>query len=291
MKNRKSPKAAERVIWATGLKQALVVDDAIVATTDKRVSIYKLAKSLGVTLLDGDSIYRIKNVDVLQNRARIDSFTIDKWVKDVDESRHSTDWRRAYFDARSSLLLGFGILSANRFLKSFSFFAEQALWSADSSEHAVVALRLVYICSALAAISLDFVVADHAFKTKEEMRQSLANGIRFGEPEAVNVIPHVHAAIGLARKYAENGAAVSKQIEYGFFTDADRIPAEIIGDYVTSLGDSEKLFSVARELEKEAHAAIPTPFDGLRPDARALLGVFLDFNGISREKFASVCKR
>jgi len=60
----------------------------------------------------------------------------------------------------------------------------------------------------------------------------------------------IRTAIGLARKYVENGTAAAKQIEYGFHRDADRIPAEIIADYVARNTVSDALFNVAREIER-----------------------------------------
>jgi hypothetical protein len=150
---------------------------------------------------------------------------------------------------------------------------------------------LFYLTSALAAISLDFALADQAFRSHEERRHAIISSIRFGEAEGVATLPTVRAAIGLARKYADNGAAVAKQIEYGFNGDAERLPAEIIADYVARISGSDSLFNIARELER-ASSSIELPcFDDLSSEAKSLLGVFLDFNGISREKLAEAWRR
>ena len=97
----------------------------------------------------------------------------------------------------------------------------------------------------------------------------------------------MRAAIGLARKYAENGGAIAKQIEYGFRADADRIPAEIIADYVKRLSASDALFNLAKSLEIASSSAEFASFDELSVEVRSLLGVFLDFNGVSRERVAT----
>jgi hypothetical protein len=80
--------------------------------------------------------------------------------------------------------------------------------------------------------------------------------------------------------------AAAKQIEYGFYADADRIPAEIIADYVARISASDALFNVAREIERAATSAELPSLDQMSSEAKSLLGVFLDFNGIFREKIA-----
>jgi hypothetical protein len=91
----------------------------------------------------------------------------------------------------------------------------------------------------------------------------------------------------LARKYADNGGAVAKQIECGFYNDADRIPVEIIADYVARISTSDALFNVAREIERVSCSIQLPSYDQLSAEARSLLGVMMDFNGISREKIAT----
>ena len=291
IKNRKSPKASERIIWTKGLQAALGVDGAIVATTDKRPSTRRLSKALNVTLLDGDAISKLTLSETLKLTGQLKSEEFNSAVKRVDEGRRSVEWRQTLADARGSLISGLGVQSTNKNLAAGGFFASQALHAHPRSEQAQVALRLFYLVSSLAAISLDYMLADHAFRSADERRQSVIGSIRFGQSDAVAAVPTVRAAIGLARKYAENGNAVAKQIEYGFHADADRIPAEIIADYVARVSASDALFNVAREVERaSANVALPS-FDELSVEARSLLGVFLDFNGVSREKIATAWPR
>jgi hypothetical protein len=285
-KNRKSPKVSERIIWTKGLTSALSVDGAIVATTDKRESARKLAKALGITLLDGDAIRRLQQSEHLRKSGQIGSDELDAAIKRIDGSRRSSEWRQRLQDARSSMITGFGVPSANKNLAASSFFAEQAIIAQPHSESAQIALRSFYLVSALAAISLDYLVADQAFRSHDERRQSVAASIRYGESEAVGVIPLIGAAIALARRYADNGGAAAKQIEHGYHSDAARIPAEIIADHVARIASSDTLFNAAREMDRASFAPEVLSYDILSNEAKSLLGVFLDFNGISREKIA-----
>jgi hypothetical protein len=290
-KNRRSPKVSERIIWASGLRAALGVDGAIVATTDRRPAARNLAKKLNIVLLGGDAVNKLTRSEQLNKGDQLRSEELDQMVKRVDESRRSSGWRQNLRDAREALISGMGVRSANRNFATSGFFAEQTVAAQPRSEQAQVALRLFYLTSALAAISLDFALADQAFQSQEDRRHAIIRSIRFGEAEGVSTLAIVRAAIGLARKYADNGAAVAKQIEYGFNGDAERISAEIIADYVARISGSDALFNIARELER-ASSSIELPcFDDLNSEAKSLLGVFLDFNGISREKVAEAWPR
>ncbi|MDH2340993.1 hypothetical protein [Bradyrhizobium sp. SSUT77] len=285
-KNRRSPKVAERLIWTKGLQAALRIDDAIVATTDTRLSARRLAKSMGITLLDGNAVSKLLQSQSLKDAQSLRTEELDVAVRSVDKDRRSNDWRDQLLAARSSLISGFGVQSTNACLAAAHFFAEQAILAHPASNQAQAALRVCFHVSALAAISLDFMLADELFRPREDRKLSVTRAIRFGEAELSSSLSTIKAALGLARSYAPNGAAVSKQIEHAFYADAGKIPAEIIAEYSSRLGSSDQLFNVAREVE-EASSALQLPsYDELGSEAKAFVGVVLDFNGVSREKFA-----
>lgn len=286
VKNKKTPKAAERVIWTRGLQVALGVDGAIVATTDNRPSIRRLGKTLGVQVLDGDAVTKIGQSEKIQAQDQLTLEDFNGAVRAVDTQRRSTEWRATLHEARASLISGLGVQSTNRNLAASAYFAEQAALAQPNSEQAIVALRLFYLTSSLAAISLDFVLADQAFKSPDDRRHAIINAIRYGQSDTVASMPIVKAAISMARKYAENGNAAAKQIEYGFQEEAARIPAEVISDYLAKISRAEVLFGVAREIERASVATDLPGFDVLSTESRSVLGVFLDFNGVAREKVA-----
>ncbi|RXH38626.1 hypothetical protein XH99_00660 [Bradyrhizobium nanningense] len=285
-KNKIKPKAAERLIWARGLQSALNVDGAIVASTDKRPSSHRLSKSVGVTLLDGDAINKLAGAAKLRVADQYSSEEYDGLFKAVDAARRSVEWRTALLGARSSLLTNFGIHSANMALRVAGFFAEQAILAAPKSDQAQVALRGFYSTSAYAAIGLDFVLADLAFQSHEDRRASLITGVRYGNTNVREALMPIRTAIGLVRQHASNGGSIAAQVERGFDEQAARVPAEIIAEYVARLSATDGLYSVARELERNAFKIDIFHFDALSAEARSLLGVFLDFHGVSREKIA-----
>lgn len=286
-KNKKVPRAAERLVWARGLQSALGVDGAIVASTDKRQSSRRLAKAMGVTLLDGDAITKLTNTKKLRLDEQLPSEDFDSLFKAVDSGRRNGDWRAALLAPRASLLTGFGVHSANTALRSVGFFGEQAILAAPRSAQASTALRGFYSTSAYAAIGLDYVLADLGFRSQEERRTALTNGIRFGQTDTTEALATVRAAIALVRQHAPNGNSIAKQVELGFEEQAANVSAETIADYVARLSTADALHTVARELERSAYKIEPLHFDSLSIEARSLLGVFLDFLDLSREKLAN----
>jgi hypothetical protein len=286
-KNRKSPRVAERIVWTKGLQHALKVDGAIVATTDQRQSARRLAKEIGIILLDGAAVSKILKNEQLAQQTQLTSEELNALVKAVDEERRSNEWRTLLQEARASISTGFGVQSANLNLRTSAYFAEQTIVAYPGSDSAQAGLRSFYLTSALAAVSLDFVLADYAFQSQDERRQLIIQGIRFGHSNTTQAISTIRMAIGLARQYLPNGQAAAKQIENGFNLDAAKISAEIIADYVSRLSTADGLFNAAREIERASLAIDLPSYDELSTEARALLGVFLDFNGMSREKLAT----
>ena len=91
IKNRKSPKASERIIWAKGLQAALGVDGAFVATTDKRPSTRRLSKALNITLLDGDAVAKLTYSETIKTAGQLAAEEFNTAVKRIDEGRRSSE--------------------------------------------------------------------------------------------------------------------------------------------------------------------------------------------------------
>jgi hypothetical protein len=226
--------------------------------------------------------------ETLREETHISMDMLEASIRSIDSGRRSVEWRAAFDRARTSLVSAFGIQSANENLNAAAFFAEQAITAGERSEAAETALRLLYFTTAMVAISLDYVMADHAFRSQEERRQVIIDGLRFGQSDHDSTIARVTTALALARQYAENGNAIAKQIETRFYAAADRIPAEVIADHVAKISGKDTAFIIGRELEAACFARDVPSFDALSVEAKSFLAVVLDFNGIPREKIASI---
>jgi hypothetical protein len=147
--------------------------------------------------------------------------------------------------------------------------------------------RIAFLTASMAAVSLDFVSNEAAFRTVEERKQMLVNGIRFGNVDQQAGLEKVRVATALVSQFADNGAALARQIFNRYSDEVSKIPAEIVSDQVARMSHREGLFLVARELESAAYSRRFGGFDSLSSDGRSLVAAFLDFCGIARSKFAN----
>lgn len=286
IKNKRSPKATERVIWTAGLRQALRVDAAIVATTDRRPATRRLARALDVAVLDGEAISKLIKSPQVVSESVLTGEEWDDLLRSVDSARGATAWRDRVRSVRSSMLSDFGVRSGNNAMGAVIFFAQAAIEAQPRSKTAEAALRAVYACAGLAAVSLDFALSDHAFSSTEDRARAISNGIRYGQADDLDALRNVRLAVGLARDFAQNGKAVARQIEGAFLQAADEIAAEIVADYVARQSSAEALFAAARTLEEASASRALVGYDDLTTAAKSMLGVLLDFGGISREALA-----
>ena len=286
-KSKSRPKAVERLLWVKGLAEGLGVDGAYVATTDTRPVVRKVAKRLGVLVIDGNDLQRIQAGGKKGGSDRVFDEELWKEVRAVDENRRNKKLQAHFEDAKASLIENFGAGTVVRSLEAVRYFASEVVAAHPGSPAARVAGRLTYISAALVAIGLDGVRLDATFGSLEDLRALFVNAIRFGDTDRVAGSAMLRVATRLVERFADNGSAIAKMIEDKARLEYDSIPAEIIADEVMKMGGTrETLFSAARELERMGyHRACPS-FDGLDVSARSFLGALLDFSQIERKAFA-----
>ena len=285
-KAKSKPKTVERLLWTKGLAEALDVDGAYVATTDTRPIIRKIARKIGILMFDGKDLQRIRTSDKVRFSERLIDDELMEMIRTVDTDRKDTNFQRKLLDAKSSMIENFGPSTVVRSLDAVAYFASQVVSAYPDSPIAKLAGRLTYFSGALAAIGLDAVGVDMAFRPSEERRAILINSIRYGNTDAVAGQKELRVAIALVREYVDNGSAIAQTIKDETSKKLDHIPAEIIADEVVRMGTNETLFSVARELERVSYLRICPNYDQLSTPAKSFLGTLLDFSGIDRRTFA-----
>lgn len=290
IKYKQRPKAIERIFWTRGLAEALDVDGAYVATTDKRKSLRSLAEKLDLQLIDGTDIQRIQSSQNAMYPDRIsDEFLIHE-LQLVDKELRTKDFQEARIDILSSLSEGFGAPSAVRSLEGFSRLARATLTYHPDSKASRAAGRLAYLAAAIACESLDYVSIGAAFRPLDERRELILNAVRFGALSGEDGKQRLKLALALIKKYAPAGKATATTVEIALKKDLDRIPAEIVADQAVRLLKSDQLFSTGRELEMASYHIELPPFDQLSVQTKSMLGAMLDYAGINRELFAHAWK-
>ena len=95
IKNKKSPQAFERILWANGLRELLGFDSCIVATTDQRPVIHKFGQLHKTIILDGAFLARMRS-NSFPNRLAEEEVT-SKFAKHKSyKTFGNKDWRHIY---------------------------------------------------------------------------------------------------------------------------------------------------------------------------------------------------
>jgi hypothetical protein len=145
IKDKRSPKAFERILWARGMQLALGCDRAIVATTDGGTKIVRFAHRQKVALLTRDFLDRLQSKLETSDRMTLEQF-IDN-IQTYQDHKQDGDWLRRISDAKSALISVQGYPAFNKAIGAFRFFAERAQ---TRPRHKEQALRGAYLTAALA---------------------------------------------------------------------------------------------------------------------------------------------
>lgn len=290
IKYKQRPKAVERIFWTSGLADALGVDGAYVATTDKRKTLRSVADKLDLQLIDGTDIQRIQNSQNVLYAERIGDEQLISELQSVDRLFRNRHLQDARLDILSALSEGFGAASTVRALEAFGRLAGSVVSYHPDSAAARAAGRLAYLAAAIACESIDYVSVGAAFRTIEERRELILSAVRLGALSNDEGDQALRVALALVEKYVPGGRATAAALKNSLKQDLEKIPAEIIADQAVRLLKSDQLFVTGRELEMAAYASSLPPFDNLGSSAKSLIGAFLDYSNIDRERFANAWK-
>lgn len=285
IKDRKTPQAAERLFFVKGVASVIAVEGFGVATTDTRPTLRELARKHGVLWIDGADLQRLKDSDALSGLDRLTEEELNSEIADIDYARNSRVFRDKTDEMKSSVADRFGPSCANTSIDAFQFFARETVSAHPSSAAAKAAGRLSYMSAAIAAASLDFASADTALRPAIERVRAMVDAIRFGASAEATMV-NLRWAEAAIREYLPNGVGLAQIVRERFTSDLDAVPAEALAEIIVKLSSSEKLFQVAKSLEKYAYSRNVLTFDDLDSDSKIFLGALLDFVGVSRSGFA-----
>jgi hypothetical protein len=234
-------------------------------------------------IIDGADIKRIRESPNVLYPGRMTDEELVESFQAVDKGRKDRILQTSRKEILSSLSSGFGASAVVRALGAFSEMASLAVSAYPGSPGAVAAGRLAYLSGSIACACLDYVSVDAAFRSLDERRELLLKAVRFGSDDGERTL---RVAIGLIEKYAQGGRATARQVETRLEADLKAIPAEIIADQAGRLLKEGSLFTVARDLEAASYDRSCPNFDQLSPQAKSMVGAFLDYASVKRESFA-----
>ena len=251
IKNKKSPKAFERIIWTKGLQNLLLFDSCVVATSEKRDSIRQYGKKHNVLILDGEFLQRL-NYKV-ENRIPEDVFLKDlSQIKSLNVFKNQT-WNNLYEDSKSRLLNELDFSGFNKSLITVKYFIEKC-FNPQKREQAT---RTLY-----ATLSHSLIILDYVLREINLRKETLSDGLKFGNLGREGVNRTIDMAIKITN--SKIPANVIKQ-------SIDTNQTDILVDFFSKSDISKNIFKIAVDL--------------LDSPIRSLMYLFLDFFSINRKSF------
>lgn len=275
VKDKKSPKAFERVLWVRGMQLALGCDRAFVATTDASPKVVRFAQQQKVALLPASFIRRsVEN--------QLDRLSLEELVTNIQQfSSHKQDgdWLKQIAAAKSALVSLAPYPAFNKAMSAFRFFAERA---ATRPQHREQALRGAYFAASLASMALDAASERLAFEETAVRYRLLYEGVTYGDVGDGRVKSSIHTVLNVIARGVNNGKVIARQTSDAIDEMFASLRAEIIAEFFSKGENLQILFPVARELEGRAHARSRSDMTALSVEAKSVLGVFADFVGAKR---------
>jgi len=271
IKNKKTPQAFERILWANGLRELLNFDSCIVATTDKRPAINTFGQLHKTIVLDGTFLSKLRS-NSYPNRLNEEEITNRFSKLKSYKSYKNKDWRYIYEQSKSKLLTELDFAGFNSELSNISYFIEKIMTDKSKREDAT---RMLYLILSHLLIIIDFITKDIAFLDTVVKEKKLSDGFKFGNLGKEGVDKIIAMAIHISGNKSANS----------FLKSIDEIPTDILKDFFSKNENSKNLFNWAKEFEKIGFNKEFINPENIETQLKGVLALILDFFGIERKKF------
>ncbi len=270
IKNKKSPKAFERILWAKGLQELLGFDSCVVATTDRNESVRKYGQNNHVVILDGNFLQKL-------TYNKTERITEEGFLKLLNPIRSykvypNQTWKNLYEQSKSRLLNELDFSGFNISMISLNYYYNKGF----DQQKREVALRMAYILLSHSLLILDFILKDIAFLEPQKRKDVLSDGFKYGNlgQEGVN------RTIDMAVKISNSTISANKIKKSLETTETD-----ILKEYFSNIESIKSIFNWAIEFEKKAfEKKLIYPKD-LETNLKGTLALFLDYFKINRKKY------
>lgn len=271
IKNKKTPQAFERILWANGLMRLLNFDSCVVATTDQRPVIHTFGQLHNTTILDGAFLSKLKS-NSLTERLTEEDLLIELAQYKSYSTFANKDWRFIYEASKSKLLTEQDFSGFNATLSLLSYFLEKIM---TDDHKRTLATRMLYIILSHLLIIVDFIVKDIAFLEQTDKEKRLSDGFKFGNLGKEGVDKIISMAVQISGNKSANSLLQS----------LDSFPTEILRDFFSKNENSKNLFTWAREFENLGFKKIFDKPESIDAPLKGVISVILDFNKIDRKKY------
>jgi hypothetical protein len=272
-KNKGTPKAMERILWARGVQEILSLDHAIVATTDSRPIVEEFGAIHGVQVLGGAFLGQLIQRYNATEVARITEEEFWLLVAGDGLDRLQGGWFERLETSKSRLLDRLDFSSCNAWLEDARHFID----ALGAGRRGDVACRCAYLVLSFFFLGLDFRLAPLAFEPAERRRQALLDGFEYGEGGR----DRLRATTDLVRRFRPD---VARELTANL--PQEPTPrAAILTEYFGKADTYRTLFALALQFEAMAFGASVVHPGKLPLNLMGPFGVILDALQLDRRQF------
>lgn len=269
IKNKKTPQAFERILWANGVMKLLQFDSCIVATTEKRTAVHSFGLLHKTVVLDGfflaklkpDGETRLSEEDLMEQLSKFTSYNFFK----------NKDWRFIYEASKSKLLSELDFSGFNSAIILSRYFIEKIL---VDEEKRSLALRMLYIVVSHSLIIIDFILKDVVFLDQVSKENRLSEGLKFGNLGREGVDRIIKLASSISKTPATN-----------LLASMDNSSTDVLKNFFAKNENSKITFSLAKEFESLGYQVNLLFPNSTTSGVKSVLGVYLDYLNIERKRF------
>lgn len=273
IKNKKTPKAFERILWAKGLQELLRFDSCIVATSEKKDVIRKYGLKHDTTILDGNFLQKLTAL----NQERLTEEELQNLfasIKSYNEFQNQS-WKSLYENSKSRLLNELDFSGYNSTLLLLNYFFKKCF----DKQKKEIAIRASYIILSHSLLILDYILKDIAFLELDNRKEALSDGFKYGNlgKDGVN------RTIEMAIRIADSGLSVND-----IKKSLDTTEMDILKEFFSKAETTKNIFKWSKDYEQLAFSRILKKPSELDSDVKGVLAVMLDFFKINRKDFIEI---
>lgn len=270
IKNKKSPKAFERILWTKGVQMLLNFDNCVVATMDRKESVRSYAKNHGMTILDGNFLQKL-NYTLTDRLSEEELLSILVKINSYKEFPNQ-NWKTLYETSKSRLLDQLDFSGYNTNLIYLGYFLNKTF----DPQKKEAAIRSTYVFISHNLLTLDYILKDIAFLESEERKTILGNGFKYGNLGEEGLKKTIDMAIRISgSKYKTSQI---KQI-------VDEIEIDILKEYFSKQDVIKNLFKLAIQFEKLAFSRVLASPNSIDTELKSIIAMFLDYFKLNRKNY------
>ena len=278
IKHKRTPQAMERVLWTKGLKAILMVDRAIVVTTDNRPETRDFGAEHGIGIMQGDFLQRA--ISAFPPSGRITEEELFLLLKTPCVVKPVVEWRNWFLRVKAKLVNSLNFDGCNTFLVAAKHLIDEYHATNQTSE---VSVRLLYTVIAYFLVCLDYSSRSFTHLDVAARTVILTDGFRYGEAGRQRTEEIVQMALQLLADAGKADLFSGGALRSEFERQVSEYRAEILAEHFAKMEPLKNLFSVARNFEEHAYSKTLIHPHELPSDQKAIIGLISDFLGYDRK--------